>query len=189
MKKITAVSILLLLAACSSTPVKDSTPKMDSSSVSQPGETNSSPAITHAARKDTPESSADIEAKKLADEASLLESELRELQRLSIYFDFDKYAVKPEYLNVVQKQAEFIKAHKTDKVTVEGNADERGSNEYNLALGDRRANAVRRNLELLGVPATQIKVISLGEEKPRLTCHGEKCWQENRRGDFAHKLN
>ncbi|MBI4937927.1 MAG: peptidoglycan-associated lipoprotein Pal [Nitrosomonadales bacterium] len=183
MKKITAASIVLLLAACSTTP------KTDSSPVSQPNETKSPPVVTHAAEKITPVSSAGIDAKKLADAANLRESELRELQRLSIYFDFDKYAVKPEYQNVIQKQAEFIKAHKNDQVTVEGNADERGSAEYNLGLGDRRANAVRRNLELLGVSATQIKAISLGEEKPRLACHEEKCWQENRRDDFVHKLN
>ena len=114
---------------------------------------------------------------------------MRELEKQSIYFDFDRYAVKPEYRNIVQIQAEFIKAHKNAMVTVEGNADERGSNEYNLALGDKRANAVRKNLELLGVPATQIRAVSMGEEKPRLSCHEEKCWKENRRADFAHKLN
>lgn len=183
MKKITAFSILLLLAACSTSPKKDSSP------VSQPNETKTTPVVAHAVEKNTPVSSAGLDAQKLADAASLRESELRELQRLSIYFDFDKYAVKPEYLNVIRKQADFIKAHKDDQVTVEGNADERGSAEYNLGLGDRRANAVRKNLELLGVPAAQIKTISLGEEKPRLACHEEKCWQENRRDDFAHKLN
>jgi len=183
MKKIAIVSVLLLLAACSSTP------KIDSSPVSQPSKTNISPAISQAAEKNTSVSSADIEARRLADEASKLESEMRELQKQSIYFDFDKSVVKPEYRDVIQKQAEFIKAHKNDKVTVEGNADERGSSEYNLALGDRRANAARKNLELLGVPGDQIKTVSFGEEKPRLSCHTEKCWQENRRDDFIHKLN
>ncbi|OGS74919.1 MAG: peptidoglycan-associated lipoprotein [Gallionellales bacterium GWA2_55_18] len=177
MKKIAIVSVFLLLAACSSTP------KIDSSPASQPSKANSSPATN------TSISLADIEAKRLADEASKLESEMRELQRQSIYFDFDKYVVKPEYRNVIQQQAAFIKAHKNDIVIVEGNADERGSPEYNLALGDKRANAVRKNLELLGIPRDQIKAVSFGEEKPRLSCHEEKCWQENRRADFVHKLN
>ncbi|OGT18082.1 MAG: peptidoglycan-associated lipoprotein [Gallionellales bacterium RIFCSPHIGHO2_02_FULL_57_16] len=177
MKKIAIVSVLLLLAACSSTP------KIDSSPISQPSKANSSPATN------TSISSADIEAKRLADEANKLKSEMHELQRQSIYFDFDRYVVKPEYRNVTQQQAEFIKAHKNDKVTVEGNADERGSPEYNLALGDKRANTVRKNLELLGIPGDQIKTVSFGEEKPRLSCHEEKCWQENRRADFVHKLN
>lgn len=184
MKKIAVVSVLLLLAACSSAP------KVDSSSVAQPSKTNSSPApVSHSAEKTASASSADIEARRLADEASKLESEMRELQNLSIYFDFDNYVVKPEYRNVIQQQAAFIRAHKNDQVTVEGNADERGSPEYNLALGDKRANAVRKNLELLGIPGDQIKTASFGEEKPRLSCHTEKCWQENRRADFVHKLN
>ena len=186
MKKIAAVSVLLLLAACSSTP------KTDSSPVSHPSKADGAPVISHSSEENTSvyaASAADIEAKKLADEASKLESEMRELQRQSVYFDFDRHVVKPEYRNVVQQQAAFIKAHKNRNVTVEGNADERGSNEYNLALGDMRANAVRKGLELLGIPGDQIRTVSFGEEKPRLSCHEEKCWQENRRADFSHKLN
>lgn len=186
MKKIAVVSALLLLAACSSTP------RIDSSPVSQPSKTDSAPVTSHSAEEKTSvsaASSADIEAKRLADEANRMKSEIRELQRQSVYFDFDRHVVKPEYRNVVQQQAAFIKAHNNHHVTVEGNADERGSNEYNLALGDKRANAVRKNLELLGIPGDQIRTISFGEEKPRLSCHEEKCWQENRRADFLHKLN
>jgi peptidoglycan-associated lipoprotein len=97
--------------------------------------------------------------------------------------------VKPEYQDIIQKQAQFIKDHKNDVVTVEGNTDERGSSEYNLALGDKRANAVRKNLELLGVSDAQINTVSLGQTKPRLTCHEEQCWKEDRRDDFIHKLN
>lgn len=193
MKK-TAVVSVLLLAACSSTPKVSPLPAVDPLSVSQSSETNSSsaitsPAITHADEKETLVSSAGIEAGKLTNEANKLESEIRELERQSVYFDFDKYVVKPEYRNIFQKQAEFIKANKNDMVTIEGNADERGSSEYNLALGDKRANAVRKNLELLGIPRDQIKTISYGEEKPQMTCHEEKCWQENRRADFVHKHN
>ena len=185
-QKIAVVSALLLLAACSSTP------KIDSSPAPQTSKTDSAPVTGHSAGEKTSvsaASSADIEAKKLADEASKLESEMRELQRQSVYFDFDRHVVKPEYRNIVQQQAAFINAHKNRDVTVEGNADERGSNKYNLALGDKRANAVRKNLELLGIPGDQIRTVSFGEEKPRLSCHEEKCWQENRRADFVHKHN
>lgn len=175
MRKIAVVLVSFLLAACGSMPKTDS---------SQATQSNSPPptANSRAIEKNTSVSSADIEASKLAAEA-------RELQEQSIYFDFDMYAVKPEYRNVIQQQAAFIKAHKNDIVTVEGNADERGSGEYNLALGDKRAKVVRMSLEVLGIPATQIKTVSLGNEKPRLSCHEEKCWQENRRDDFVHKLN
>jgi len=177
MKKLAIVLVSFLFAACASTP-KPIPPKET---------VNSTPAVTNPApiTSITPDVNADIESRKLA--AEKLAAEMRELQKKSVYFDFDKYVIKPDYLEVIRQQAEFIKAHKNDIVTVEGNADERGSTEYNLALGDRRANAARKNLELLGVPETQIKTVSLGEEKPRLSCHAEKCWQENRRDDFVHK--
>ena len=176
MKNMVLVSILVLLTACASTPKNDSP-------ASQPGKTDSSSAKSNSdAIKN-----AEIESTRLA--AEKLAAEMRDLQKKSVYFDFDKSELKPEYRDVVQQQAVFLKAHKNDVVTVEGNADERGSAEYNLALGDRRANAARKNLEQLGVLATQIKTVSFGEEKPRLTCHEEKCWKENRRDDFSHKLN
>lgn len=176
MKNMVLVSILVLLTACASTPKNDS-------QASQPGKTDSSAAKSNSdAIKN-----AEIESRRLA--AEKLAAEMRDLQKQSVYFDFDKSELKPEYRDVVQQQAAFLKAHKNDVVTVEGNADERGSAEYNLALGDRRANAARKNLEQMGVIATQIKTVSFGEEKPRMTCHEEKCWQENRRDDFNHKLN
>lgn len=184
MKRIAVVLVPLLLAACASTP------KAGSSQASLSNEnTSGSPAVaksdataSSAAETNVSVSSVEIGANKLA-------AELLELQKQSVFFDFDKYDIKPAYRDVIQKQAEFIKAHNNDVITVEGNCDERGSTEYNLGLGDRRANAVRKNLGLLGIPASQIKVVSFGEEKPRLLCHEEKCWQENRRGDFAHKLD
>lgn len=171
MKKIAVVFASLLIAACASSP------KAVSPQVSQPADTNASAAVSTSS-VDT----AEIESKKLA-------AEIQALQKQSIYFDFDKSDIKPEFKDVIVKQAEFIKEHKNDVVTVEGNCDERGSTEYNVALGDRRANSARKSLELLGVPDAQIKTVSLGEEKPRLTCHEEKCWKENRRDDFVHSLN
>jgi peptidoglycan-associated lipoprotein len=176
MKRIAIVLVPFMLVACTSTP------KTDTSQVSQSSNANNFSAKSNSDAAGAGAKSADIESGKLA-------ADINALQKQSIYFDFDKFSIKPEYLNAIQQQAAFIKAHKNDIVTVEGNADERGSDEYNLALGDRRANSARKNLELLGVPATQIKTVSLGVEKPRLTCHEEKCWKENRRDDFAHKIN
>ena len=196
MKKIAIVLVSFLFAACAST--SKLTPPKEAAN-SPPTVTISEAATASVPEKSTsvsPISSSDIEARRLADEAKRkadeaqkAAAELQALQRKSVYFDFDKYVVKPEYVEVVRQQAEFIKMHKNDFVTVEGNTDERGSGEYNLALGDRRAEAVRKNLEILGVPAAQIRAVSFGEEKPRLTCHEEKCWQEDRRDDFVHKLN
>lgn len=171
--KQTAVALLsLLLAACASSP------KTNSPQAPSPGSGSQAAAETGAIGKNA-----------ITSEAERLTAEIRMLGERSVYFDFDQYAVKPESRDVVSLQAAFIKAHKNDIVTLEGNADERGSNEYNLALGDRRANAVRKSLELHGVPAAQIRTVSLGEEKPRLSCHEEKCWKENRRCDFTHRLN
>ena len=171
MKRLAVILASLLVVACASTQ------KTDTTQASQANEksTASTPATASV-------SEAEVAASKL-------NAEIQALQQQSVYFDFDKYAIKPEYQDTIQKQAEFLKSHKNDTVTLEGNADERGSSEYNLALGSERAKAVRKSLEILGVPATQMKVASFGEEKPRLTCHEEKCWKENRRVDFVHKLD
>lgn len=171
MKKSVIILASLFLAACASTS------KTDSAQPAQPAE--SKPATAAPA-------TAAATAAELA--ASKLNAELQALRQQSIYFDFDKYAVKPEYRDVILKQAEFLKSHKNDIVTLEGNTDEQGSPEYNLALGEKRATAVEKSLKLLGIPKAQIKVVSLGEEKPRLECHEEKCWKENRRVDFVHDL-
>jgi peptidoglycan-associated lipoprotein len=115
--------------------------------------------------------------------------QLQELRKKSVYFDFDESSVKSEYMDAERHQIEWMKTHGNDTVTLEGNADERGSDEYNLALGSRRADAIRKALVLSGISSDRINVVSYGEEKPRAACHEEKCWQENRRVDFVHKLN
>ena len=173
MKKIAVVLASLLIAACATAP-KSAPPQTALTGDKAASSTENTTTATVSA--------AEIESKKLA-------AEIQKLQQQSVYFDYDKFSVKAEYQDVIQKQAQFIKDHKNDVVTLEGNADERGSNEFNLALGDERAKAVKKELEMLGVPSTQIKVISLGDEKPRLSCHEEKCWKENRRDDFVHKFN
>ncbi len=104
----------------------------------------------------------------------------------SVFFDFDQSAVKSQFKDVLGQQADWLKSHRGETVTLEGNADERGSAEYNLALGDRRAAAVRKALVTLGVPEQHVKGVSYGKEKPRAACHEEKCWAENRRVDFVH---
>jgi peptidoglycan-associated lipoprotein len=114
-----------------------------------------------------------------------LAAQLEEMQKQSVFFDFGEFVVKPEYQGLIQQQADILKANANIVVTLQGNTDERGSSEYNLALGDRRANAVRKALEVLGVSDSQIRIVSLGEEHPRLSCHEERCWKENRRTDFV----
>ncbi len=165
MKKMAVTLASLLVVACTSPH------KADSPLAPQSSDKNTSPVST-----------AVVDLNQLA-------AEIQKLEKQSDYFDYDKFAIKPEYENVIQKEAEFIKNHTQDFVTLEGNADERGSNKYNLDLGNKRAIAVEKELVMLGVPPTQLKVVSLGKERPRLTCHEEKCWKENRRVDFVHQLN
>lgn len=109
------------------------------------------------------------------------------LARRSIYFDFDSFTIKDEFRGVVEAHARFLVANKGRKVVVQGNTDERGSREYNLALGQKRAEAVRRALTSLGVADGQIEAVSLGEEKPKATGTDEASLAENRRADLAYQ--
>ena len=108
------------------------------------------------------------------------------LAKRSIYFPFDVSAVQEADKPVVLAHAKYLSEHPDRKVRVEGNADERGSNEYNLALGQRRADSVKKMLELGGAKASQIDTVSYGEEKPRCTDHNETCWKQNRRSDIKY---
>jgi peptidoglycan-associated lipoprotein len=104
----------------------------------------------------------------------------------SVYFDFDKDEIKPEYVPVVEAHAQFLRQYRGAKMLIQGNADERGSREYNIGLGQRRADTLRKRLVLLGATASQIESVSLGEEKPVCAQHAEDCWWKNRRGDMLY---
>lgn len=120
-------------------------------------------------------------------EARQLKEAAAQMAAKSIFFDYDNFTIKSEYNNVLQQQAEILKRYNKIAVSVEGNADERGSSEFNLALGQKRAEAVRKALVILGVPDARIEAVSFGEEKPKATCPDEKCWSQNRRVDFSPK--
>ena len=100
------------------------------------------------------------------------------------YFDYDKAEIRPDAQTALQKTADFLKRYPEARVVIEGHCDERGSTEYNLALGDRRANAVKQYLINLGIPASSMNTVSYGKEKPFCTESNESCWQQNRRGHF-----
>lgn len=105
----------------------------------------------------------------------------------SIYFDYNNYTIKPEYESVLQKDFQALKRMPPVALRLEGNADERGSSEYNLALGQKRAEAVRRALGVLGMSDSSMEAISYGKERPKADCHEESCWSQNRRVDIAVK--
>jgi peptidoglycan-associated lipoprotein len=108
------------------------------------------------------------------------------LAKRSVYYPFDVYVVQEADLPLVQAHAQYLSAHSDRRVRLEGNCDERGSTEYNLALGQRRADGVSKMLMLSDVQDKQLETVSYGEEKPRLDCHEEKCWKENRRTDLNY---
>jgi peptidoglycan-associated lipoprotein len=101
-----------------------------------------------------------------------------------IYFDFDKYDLKPEARERLSKNADFMKKNGKYVVEIQGHCDERGTNDYNIALADRRANAAREYMVTLGIAETRLKTVSFGEERPVCTDHNESCWWRNRRGEF-----
>ena len=109
------------------------------------------------------------------------------LAQRSIYFDLDSYEVKGEYKDLVAAHAKYLNANRGFKVLLQGNTDERGSREYNLSLGQKRAEAVKRSLNLLGVRDDQIESVSLGEEKPKNPGHDDSAWAENRRADILYR--
>ncbi len=104
-----------------------------------------------------------------------------------IYFDYDSYIVKPEFQAVIEAHAQFLKSSQRARVSLEGHTDERGSREYNRALGQKRADAVRQSLTLLGVSAAQIESVSFGEEKPAVAGSDEAAYAKNRRAEFFYK--
>lgn len=120
-------------------------------------------------------------------DSSTLDAAAAELMKKSIYFDFDSYTVKDDYRSTIDANGKFLSANRSRKVIIQGNTDERGGSEYNLALGQKRAEAVKRQLALVGVPEGQMEAVSLGKEKPRATGHDEAAWAENRRADFVYQ--
>ena len=104
-----------------------------------------------------------------------------------VYFDYDSYVIKPEFQPVVEAHAGFIKSDKARKVVIEGHTDERGGREYNLALGQKRAEAVRRALGLLGVADSQMEPVSFGKEKPAVQGGDETAWSKNRRAEINYR--
>ena len=104
-----------------------------------------------------------------------------------VYFDFDSFAIKPEFQGLIEAHAKYLTANKTKRMAIEGHTDERGGREYNLALGQKRAEAVRRALALLGVADAQVEAVSFGKEKPAATGSDEASLARNRRAEIAYR--
>jgi peptidoglycan-associated lipoprotein len=109
------------------------------------------------------------------------------LFKRSVFYEFDQSNVKTDYRSLVEAHARYLRDHPGANVTIEGNCDERGSREYNLALGQRRAQNVKSMMTVLGVPERQIETVSFGEEKPKSSGHEEGAWSQNRRSDIVYR--
>jgi len=104
-----------------------------------------------------------------------------------IYFDYDSYVIKPDFQSLIEGHARFLKANNARRLVIEGHTDQRGGREYNLALGQKRAEAVRRALALLGVPDNQMEAVSFGKEKPAVEGMSEDAFAQNRRAELAYR--
>jgi len=177
MKSVTfaALAVVVGVWGCSSTPSSPDNPTLNPA---EPGKSSSS-AQTGAATKGGTTGSA-------VPPVQAGGSQRPDLKR-SVYYEYDKYDVKAEYRALLESHARWLKANPQARLTVEGNCDEHGSREYNLALGQRRAESVTKMLVLMGAKPEQIEAISFGEEKPRAAGHDDKSWSENRRSDFAQR--
>jgi len=114
-----------------------------------------------------------------------IEEEIANFQDRDIYFDFDKFNLTPDARKVLAEKASFLNAHPEIKIKIEGHCDERGTREYNLALGERRAKSAQDYLVFLGINPTRVSTISYGEERPVDPGHNEEAWTKNRRAHFV----
>lgn len=187
MKYLLIIIVCLLFAACAAQKSNTSQPQVTKEAQIAETAKNVPPEVNTASLdKISADALETAKAQEYANvAAAALSSAKQSLALKSVYFDFDQDAIKPEYRDLIEDAAKILSNNMNVIVTLEGNADERGSSEYNLALGDRRSRSVQRSLELLGVLDSQIKVTSYGSLKPKLECHEEKCWHENRRVDFV----
>ena len=198
--KLTAslVALMLLLSACSTVKL-DEAPPVESRKPSGSSTTDKSQSNTASVPSSSTDSggsttdanaSANADAKGNANANGNANDPLNDpssiLAKRSIYFDLDSYAVKEEYRSVIDAHGKYLASRPDRKVLIQGNTDERGGSEYNLALGQKRADAVRRELALRGVPDSQMEAVSFGKEKPKAMGSGEEAWRENRRADIAY---
>lgn len=175
MKKIESLLITVIatvaLAACSSTP-----PATDAAAAP------SAPSAPAPASATAPSAAAALVAMPLHQDPNSALSKER-----SVYFDYDDFSIKSQYNSVVENHGRYLQGNSTLTIRVEGNADERGGAEYNLSLGQKRAESVVRALKIYGVKDSQVEAVSYGEERPVAPGHDEAAWDQNRRADVVYR--
>jgi len=171
-----AAAVAALLSACSSTKL-DNVPVEDKSGTS----------VTQAAVD--PNAGTGVGSRNVTGVSTSEASSVAAMMATNrvVYFDYDSYVIKPEFQSVIEAHSKFVKADKSRKVAIEGHTDERGGREYNLALGQKRAEAVRRAMSLLGVSENQIEAVSFGKEKPAVLGSTEAAMEKNRRAEISYR--
>ena len=184
MKTVIAILPALMLLGCgTSGEVEDATDGGVSTSAEDSGSSATTSGVGSGGAtsgEGMGESAAAFQGDALDDPNSLLAKRV-------VYFDFDKSDIKGEFRDVIQAHAEYLANNANVSITLEGHADERGTREYNIALGERRAIAVQKMLTLQGASASQVNVVSYGEERPAALGHDEDAWSLNRRAEFIYK--
>jgi peptidoglycan-associated lipoprotein len=171
-----------VLAGCASTPEEQDAAGVEDR---KPGAKPPTIGAQTQPIRQPPVASVDLTGKPGA--RSILTDPSSPLSKRSIYFDYDRYDVKEEFRPLVEQHARYLRDNQTMKMLIQGNTDERGSREYNLALGQRRSEAIKRMMMLMGAREEQVEAVSLGEEKPKATGSGEDAWAQNRRGDILYQ--
>jgi peptidoglycan-associated lipoprotein len=183
MRSIWIILVAAALAACASPQTTTQPP----AGVEDRGPGASKPGAGPGASgvQDKPVTGVDLTGKPAAG-VDPLKDPASPLSARSIYYDFDKYDIKDDYKPVVEAHARYLREHGGTKMLIQGNTDERGSREYNIALGQRRSEGVKKMLLLLGAREEQVEAVSLGEEKPKEGGHTEDAWTRNRRSDMLY---
>ena len=178
---IAALAITAGLWGCASHPT-------DSGAKAGVEDRNPSSVVQPPPDRATPVQPSDVGSRPLGggDDRGALKDPNNILSKRSIFYDYDSDAIKDEFRPLVQAHGRYLGSHRDAKVLVQGNSDERGSREYNIALGQRRAEAAKRALVLSGAQESQVEAVSLGKEKPRCSESGESCWAQNRRSDILY---
>jgi peptidoglycan-associated lipoprotein len=170
---ITAVSAAVLAGCASKVPLDDKPAPVESRT---PGATSGNAGANTSGNSQSQVASVDLTKNAASSEAARV-----------IYFDYDSYVVKDEFRPVVEAQAKVLGADRKKKIAVEGHTDERGGSEYNLALGQKRAESVAKQLTLLGVQADQVEAVSFGKERPAVQGSDEAAWAKNRRAELNNR--
>jgi peptidoglycan-associated lipoprotein len=180
------LSLGLLLSACTSTSLGTKVPIEDRSITKQNGD-----ATGNDRQDSTGAKTAAIDSRSVSTIVASTPQPHNDgtgiPSKRSIYFDYDSFAIRNDSQPLIEAHAKYLNSKKGQKVIIQGNTDERGGREYNLALGQKRAEAVRKSLLLLNVPESQLEAVSFGKEKPKAQGSNEAAWAENRRADIVYQ--